>query len=106
MTQKEKSLLALRQIPGVGISIAKNLYNIGIHSVEDLIGQEPEKLFERSNQFAEVIQDRCLLYVFRCAVYYANTDPLNREIDKLLWWNWKNDPNCNYCKHSNKNSDE
>ncbi|MHB9054925.1 MAG: helix-hairpin-helix domain-containing protein [Paludibacteraceae bacterium] len=102
MTQKEKSLLALRQIPGVGISIAKNLFNIGIHSVEDLIGQEPEKLFERSNQFVGVIQDRCLLYVFRCSVYYANTDPLNREIDKLLWWNWKNDSDCDYCKHSIK----
>ncbi|NMB56563.1 pathogenicity locus, partial [Candidatus Beckwithbacteria bacterium] len=31
-------------------------------------------------------QDRCLLYVFRCAVYYAKG---GRDPEKLKWWNWK-----------------
>jgi hypothetical protein len=30
--------------------------------------------------------DRCMLYVFRCAVYYAEG---GREPEKLRWWNWK-----------------
>ncbi|WP_334292712.1 helix-hairpin-helix domain-containing protein [Parasporobacterium paucivorans] len=28
-----------------------------------------------------------MLYVFRCAVYYANEEAHDPE--KLKWWNWK-----------------
>jgi len=63
------------------------LQNIGIHSIATLKGKNPEKLYEQSNRFAGVTQDRCLLYVFRCAVYFAGTD--NPEPAKLKWWNWK-----------------
>jgi hypothetical protein len=77
----------LRKIPGVGKSIARDLRDIGIRSVADLKGKDPEKLYEQSNRFAGAIQDRCLLYVFREAVYFAETDNPNPE--KLKWWNWK-----------------
>lgn len=77
----------LMQIPGVGKSIANDLINIGIKSVRDLKGKSPDDLYHKSNQFAGAVQDRCLLYVFRCAVYYANTKKHNQE--KLKWWNWK-----------------
>ena len=36
---------------------------------------------------AGMVQDRCLLYVFRCAVYFAETP--KPQPKKLLWWNWK-----------------
>ena len=81
----------LMQIPGVGKSIAKDLTNIGIMSVNDLKGKDPEKLFDQSNSFAGMVQDRCLLYVFRCAVYYAETEGNIREQEKLKWWNWKDE---------------
>ncbi len=77
----------LERIPGVGKSIARDLQNIGIHSIADLRGKNPETLYAQSNQFAGVKQDRCLLYVFRCAVYFAEQE--NPEPDKLKWWNWK-----------------
>jgi hypothetical protein len=32
--------------------------------------------------------DRCVLYTFRCAVYYASNR--NHTPSKLKWWNWKN----------------
>jgi nucleotidyltransferase/DNA polymerase involved in DNA repair len=76
-------------IPGVGKSISEDLYNIGIRKVSDLKGQTPEKLYERSNKYAGSVQDRCLLYVFRCAVYYAETKESKRNSEKLKWWNWK-----------------
>ena len=72
---KKQSIKELRQIPGVGISIANDLWNIGIKTVADLKGKDPEKLYDASNKYAGAVQDRCLLYVFRCAVYYAETPP-------------------------------
>ncbi len=76
-------------IPGVGKSIANDLYNIGIRRVSDLKRQHPDSLYDASNKFAGQVQDRCLLYVFRCAVYYAKTSPSKRKDEKLKWWNWK-----------------
>jgi hypothetical protein len=90
MKMIEKQLIKnLTVIPGVGISIARDLLNIGISEVSDLRGKNPEELYDLSNQFAGVIQDRCLLYVFRCAVYFAETHESERESEMLKWWNWK-----------------
>ena len=85
----KESIKTLIVIPGVGKSIAKDLWNIGIRNVSDLQGKDPEVLYDRSNDFAGTIQDRCLLYVFRCAVYYAETPVEDQEPEKLQWWNWK-----------------
>ncbi len=86
MTQKE-SLKNLQTIPGIGKSIAQDLFDIGIRSVADLKGKDPQMLYEASNKFAGVRQDPCLLYTFRCAVYFASTK--NPKPDLLKWWNWK-----------------
>jgi hypothetical protein len=84
---KAESLRELRQIPGVGKSIAEDLYNIGIRSIADLRRRDPEQLFEASNRFVGVRQDPCLLYTFRCAVYFACTKDPDPEL--LKWWHWK-----------------
>lgn len=84
-----QAIKELRQIPGVGPSIAQDLVQIGIHSIFDLKGKNPFTLFDQSNQYAGCIQDRCLLYVFREAVYYAETPASERDPEKLKWWNWK-----------------
>lgn len=88
MSQTE-SLKNLMQIPGVGKSISQDLLDIGINSIKDLQGKDPEVLYNQSNTFAGQKQDRCLLYVFRCTVYYAETKPGERDAEKLKWWNWK-----------------
>ncbi len=85
---ESKQLKELLQIPGVGPSIARNLAGIGIRSVEDLRGNRPERLYDKANRAAGVVQDPCLLYVFRCAVYFASTRRPSPE--KLRWWYWKN----------------
>jgi hypothetical protein len=86
---EKNSIKALTVIPGVGKSIARDLWNIGIHNVSDLCGQDPESLYDLSNKFAGKVQDRCLLYVFRCAIYYVDTPAKEQEPEKLKWWNWK-----------------
>ena len=90
---KEQTIKELTIIPGVGKSLATDLWNIGITSITDLKGQNPENLYELSNSFAGVIQDKCVLYVFRCAVYFAETPTNEQEIEKLKWWNWKDKKN-------------
>lgn len=41
-------------------------------------------MFEMKHYERQSVQvDRCMLYVFRCAVYYEH-DP-----ELLKWWNWK-----------------
>jgi hypothetical protein len=80
----------LQTIPGVGPSIAKDLRELGIQRVADLRGRDPERLYARSNAIRGVRQDPCLLYVFRCAVYFAST---KRPKPSLLnWWAWKDRP--------------
>ena len=86
---KEQVIKELRIIPGVGVSIANDLYDIGIRSLADLKGKDPELLYHQSNKYAGAVQDRCLLYVFRCAVYFAETPKAQQKPDKLKWWNWK-----------------
>ena len=76
----------LTLIPGVGTSIAQDLCDIGIAKISDLKNKNPETLYKKSNMHAGKMQDRCLLYVFRCAVYFANG---GRDAKKLQWWNWK-----------------
>lgn len=85
--QKPRPINDLQTIPGVGKSIAEDLRNIGVQAVVDLKGKDPEKLFEMSNRFEGKVQDRCLLYVYREAVYFAENP--NPDPEKLKWWNWK-----------------
>lgn len=87
---KEEAIKELTIIPGVGKSLATDLWNIGIKSILDLKGKDPQILYDFSNTFAGVIQDKCVLYVFRCAVYFAETPKAKQESEKLKWWNWKN----------------
>ena len=77
----------LQEIPGVGPSIAQDLEDLGIQNVSDLTGRDPQALYDEHCQQKGVQVDRCVLYVFRCAVYYANNTVHDPEL--LKWWNWK-----------------
>ncbi len=77
----------LINIPGVGVSIAKDFFDLNIHTISGLIGQDPQKLYDDLAKLRGQRQDRCILYVFRCSVYYAEHD--ERDSELLKWWNWK-----------------
>ena len=84
---KSLSLPELEQIPGVGKTIARDMLNIGIRSIDDLKGRQAQQLYDRLCAFKASPVDRCMLYVFRCAIYYAsNTD---HDPELLKWQNWK-----------------
>jgi hypothetical protein len=84
---KQSVLREFRQIPGVGKRIAEDLWNLDLRSVSDLKNQDPEDLYVRLCVLQGTHVDRCMLYVFRCAVYYASNDIYDPEL--LKWWNWK-----------------
>ena len=79
----------LQTIPGVGKSISQDFLDIGIKHVSDLKGKNPEELYQKICAKQGIKVDRCVLYVCREAVYFANTPKNKRNPKKLKWWNWK-----------------
>ncbi len=79
----------LQRIPGVGPSIARDLTDLGVERVADLVGRDPECLYRDLCVVRGGHIDRCVLYVFRCAVYFASHTEHDEEL--LKWWTWKDD---------------
>ena len=68
--------------------MAEDLNDLGIFALTDLEGKDPSAMYDELNRLRGVRNDPCVLYVFRCAVYFAETE--NPDPDLLKWWNWKN----------------
>ena len=56
-------------------------------ALAEFVGADPEEMYERIQVIRGVRQDPCVLYVYRCAVYYASTPVPKPEL--LEWWAWK-----------------
>jgi nucleotidyltransferase/DNA polymerase involved in DNA repair len=80
------SLKGLQRIPGIGRSLAQDLVDLGIKRVSDLRGRSPQRLYDRLSSLRGK-QDRCVLYAFRCAVYFASEK--QHDPERLKWWRWK-----------------
>ena len=63
------------------------LQSLGYQRAEQLAGQDPEQMYQRLMQRHGGHIDRCVLYVLRCAVYFASNR--THEPEKLKWWYWK-----------------
>ena len=77
----------LEHIPGIGPKISRELKALGICNTKDLRNQDPEIMYQDLIKLRKKHIDRCVLYVFRCAVYYANNKSPGPEL--LKWWSWK-----------------
>lgn len=86
-SQEHTPLRELQAIPGVGPSLARDLLDLGYCRVADLCGADPELMYQRLCALRGHHVDRCVLYVFRCAVYYSANSTHDPEL--LKWWNWK-----------------
>jgi hypothetical protein len=78
----------LTDLPGVGKSIAQDLLALGYRRPADLAGEDPEAMY-RAWMRQSGVPERCMLYVFRCAVYCAETPEPARDPELAKWWNWK-----------------
>lgn len=77
----------LQKIPGIGKSLSKDLFDLGYRKVNELKGEDPEIMYQNLMALRGEHVDRCVLYVFRCAVYYASNS--KHEPELLKWWYWK-----------------
>ena len=85
MAKGPKSELTV--IPGVGANMAAHLNALGIERLDDLKRKDPEALYAQEYFLKGCTVDRCVLYVYRLAVAYAEVrieDP-----EQLKWWNWR-----------------
>lgn len=83
----DNTLKKLQIIPGVGQKLSKEFANIGIKNISDLKSKDPEKLYLKICAKQGIQVDRCVLYVCRLSVYFAEHE--NPDPEKLMWWNWK-----------------
>jgi len=79
----------LQCIPSIGPKVGKMLVEIGISKVADLKNHSPDKLYEQICIYRGEVLDRCVLYHFRCAVYFATNKHHKPEL--LKWWRWKDE---------------
>ena len=86
-SQKQKIFADFQQIPGVGKSLAQDLFDLGLRSIHDLKDVSAEELYSALCTLRKRHIDRCVLYVFRCAVYFASSEI--HEPALLKWWWWK-----------------
>lgn len=78
----------LIKIPGIGKNMAQHLMNAGYPNIDSLKGQSADEIYARDCFASGVQVDRCALYCYRLAVYYADHDgalPKNKQ----NWWDWK-----------------
>jgi hypothetical protein len=98
-----KSELAdLQRIPGIGPSIAQDLYDLGIRRVGALKNRNPQLLYDKLIKLRGEHQDRCVLYTFRCAVYFATAT--NHDPELLKWWNWQDEKTAKPAKRASSQS--
>ncbi|MBK9981718.1 MAG: helix-hairpin-helix domain-containing protein [Saprospiraceae bacterium] len=86
-SSKPETLKSFQVIPGIGKACALDLWDMGFRNVAELKGKNPAKLYAQLNTITGMTHDICMLYTFRCAVYFVTEKKHDKE--KLNWWYWK-----------------
>ena len=87
--KKKREERGLQSIPSIGPALERDLRLIGVDRPSCLKGKDPEKLYRKLQQVTGMHHDRCVLYTFRCAVYYVNEKHHDSEL--LKWWSWSDE---------------
>lgn len=72
----------LCSIPNVGPATASDLLRLGIRQVEDLVGADPDALYERLGELDGRAQDPCVRDVLAAAIAYAQDGTVEP------WWHF------------------
>ncbi len=77
----------LLKLPNVGPAVAEDLHNIGIRSLADLKGKNPDVIYAKLEKYEGHHVNRCMLYVIRSLVYMADKNEFDPK--KIAWWYFK-----------------
>ncbi len=80
MTDSERQMKRLEDIPNVGKAIAADLRYLSVKTPSELSGRDPYELYNTLCERTGVRHDPCLLDTFIAAVRYVEGGP------KLPWW--------------------
>ena len=86
-----RSTTTFEEIPGIGPNLARDLGDLGFADASELRGRNPERMYDDLCRLRGQHIDRCVLYAFRCAVYFVSHE--SHEAELLKWWNWKDADN-------------
>ncbi len=79
----------LCKIPGIGVDIEPSLVQLGFRTISSLKNADADRIYEKECLTRGRRIDRCLLYKYRCAVYYASTE--HPDPEKLKWLYWQDE---------------
>lgn len=78
--------MKLTSLRSVGPKIARLFEELGIYSVEELVGKDPKKLYDTCCSLIGKKLDPCVLDAFACAIAQAENKHLPREQKDWWWW--------------------
>jgi len=83
---KEKETRQLRDLYSVGPATVRDLKLLGITRVEQLVGRDARKLYDRLCRLTGKRCDPCMMNVLSAAIAQAQDPYLPKEHRK--WWYW------------------
>jgi Pathogenicity locus len=80
VVEREEAMVRLQQIPNVGPKMASTLLKLGITSLEDTAGKDPDEMYQELCVIDAKRYDPCVRDVFAAVVSYAEGGPARP------WW--------------------
>ncbi len=77
---REEAVVRLRRIPNVGPKMADDLLKLGVTSLEDAAGKDPDEMYHELCAIDAKRHDPCVRDVFAAVVSYADGGPARP------WW--------------------
>ncbi|MBD0327721.1 MAG: mitomycin resistance protein [Pyrinomonadaceae bacterium] len=79
-TKREEAMAQLQQIPNVGPKMAGKLLKLGVTSLEDAVGKDPDEMYHELCAIDAKRYDPCVRDVFAAVVSHADGGPAKP------WW--------------------
>jgi nucleotidyltransferase/DNA polymerase involved in DNA repair len=83
---EQKETRQLRELYSVGPATVRDLKTLGITRVEQLVGRDARKLYDRLGRLSGQRCDPCMMDVLSAAIAQAQDPNLPKE--KRKWWYW------------------
>ena len=87
--KKSSKTEIISEIPGIEQDCADAIMELGFETVSQLKMKDAEEMYYELSIKRGAVQEKSILYGFRCAIYYATVRTADPK--KLHWWYWKDE---------------